>query len=210
MSSGRTSTRPEPAPGSVSEADSQDYSEAYTDELIERILENYEFKCQPELRFKLKHKLPQLALCACYSRPWHAQPRWRFTLKPVEHDRHVSKYVRSLLLVPETGQAAVFSSKININVFRLQFVLGYNWKQHTPSLDYRLTTKWGDGPRLKRKERAQVSDAFQLRAKWNMQAHFPDLEGHLGGSGSNGNTAVDVDYGGVSFEISQLDAVLEI
>jgi hypothetical protein len=23
----------------------------------------------------------------------------------------------------------------------------------------------------------QVSDAFQLRAKWNMQAHFPDLEG---------------------------------
>jgi hypothetical protein len=24
---------------------------------------------------------------------------------------------------------------------------------------------------------AQVSDAFQLRAKWNMQAHFPDLEG---------------------------------
>lgn len=56
MSSGRTSTRPEPAPGSVSEADSQDYSEAYTDELIERILDNYEFKCQPELRFKLKHK----------------------------------------------------------------------------------------------------------------------------------------------------------
>jgi hypothetical protein len=33
---------------------------------------------------------------------------------------------------------------------------------------------------------------------------------HLGGSGSNGNTAVDVDYGGASFEISQLDGVLEI
>jgi hypothetical protein len=31
----------------------------------------------------------------------------------------------------------------------------------------------------------------------------------LGGSG-NSNTAVDVDYGGLSFEISQLDGVLEI
>jgi hypothetical protein len=57
MSSSRPSNRAEPAAGSVSEADSQDYSEdAYTDELIERILENYEFKCQPEIRFKLKHK----------------------------------------------------------------------------------------------------------------------------------------------------------
>jgi hypothetical protein len=56
MSSSRPSNRGEPAPGSVSEADSQDHSEAYTDELIERILENYEFKCQPEIRFKLKHK----------------------------------------------------------------------------------------------------------------------------------------------------------
>lgn len=61
----------------------------------------------------------------------------------MEHDRHVSKYVRSLLMVPETGQAAVFSSKININVFRLQFVLGYNWKQHTPSLDYRWVADVG-------------------------------------------------------------------
>jgi hypothetical protein len=56
MSSGRVGPRGDPAPGSVSEADSQDYSDAYTDELIERILENYEFKCKPELRFKLKHK----------------------------------------------------------------------------------------------------------------------------------------------------------
>jgi hypothetical protein len=28
-----------------------------------------------------------------------------------------------------------------------------------------------------RRMQVQVSDAFQLRAKWNMQAHFPDLEG---------------------------------
>eukprot|EP00882_Tetradesmus_deserticola_P005160 GHRQ01005435.1.p1 GENE.GHRQ01005435.1~~GHRQ01005435.1.p1 ORF type:complete len:211 (+),score=89.28 GHRQ01005435.1:235-867(+) len=210
MSSSRPSNRDDAAPEAVPEADSQDYSEDSTDELIERILENYEFKCHPEIRFKLKHKLPQLALCACYSKPWQAQPRWRFTMKPVDLDSRTSQYVRSLLLVPETGQAALFSRKININVFRLQFVLGYNWKQRTPSLDYKLTTKWGDGPRLKRKEQVHVSEAFQLRAKWNMQAHLPDLEGHLGGSGSDGNTAVDVDYGGVSFEVSQLDGVLEI
>ncbi|KAF8067322.1 hypothetical protein HT031_002370 [Scenedesmus sp. PABB004] len=186
--------------------------EAYTDELIERILENYQFKCEPELRLKLKHKLPSLALCACYSRPWHAQPRWRFTAKPQPGAlRGADRYVRSLLVVPEQGQAALYSSKIFFSVFRLQFVLGYNWRRGAPSLDYRLTTKWGDGPRLKRKERAQVSDAFQLRAKWNMEAHFPDLEGHLGGpAGGGGSTAVDVDYGGVSFEITQLDGVLEI
>lgn len=117
--------------------------------------------------------------------------------------------MRSALLVPELGQAALFSRKLTVSVFRLQFVLGYNWKHNTPSLDYRLTTKWGDGPRLKRKEQAQVSEAFSVRAKWNLEAHFPDLEGHLGAGGSS-STAVDVDYGGASFEITQLDGVLEL
>jgi hypothetical protein len=32
---------------------------------------------------------------------------------------------------------------------------------------------------------------------------------HLG-AGGNRNTAVDVDYGGVSFEVTQLDGVLEL
>lgn len=44
-----------PSAGSVS-ADSADYSDAYTDELIERILENYVFRCEPEMRLKLKRK----------------------------------------------------------------------------------------------------------------------------------------------------------
>lgn len=30
--------------------------EAYTDELIEQILENYTFKFEPEVRLKLKHR----------------------------------------------------------------------------------------------------------------------------------------------------------
>eukprot|EP00878_Enallax_costatus_P009408 GHUV01009831.1.p1 GENE.GHUV01009831.1~~GHUV01009831.1.p1 ORF type:complete len:172 (+),score=23.75 GHUV01009831.1:306-821(+) len=165
----------EAAVSSLSEQDSQEYSEdAYTDELIERILENYTFTYEPEYRLKLKHTLPKLALCACYSKPWHSQPKWRFTMKPTGS---ANKYVRSLLVIPESGQAALFSRKININVFRLQFVLGFNWKTTTPSLDYKLTTKWGDGPQLKRKECVRVSDSFHIRAKWNLQAHFPDMEG---------------------------------
>lgn len=203
-------SRASAAPAAPQEGGSQDYSEdAYTDELIEQILENYTFKFEPEVRLKLKHRLPEYTLCACYSKPWSAQNRWRFTVKPSKEDSPISRYVRSALVVPELGQVALFSSKINISVFRLQFVLGYNWKQRLPSLDYRLTTKWGDGPRLKRKERVQVSEAFNLRAKWNLEAHFPDLEGHLGAGGNRG-TAVDVDYGGVSFEVTQLDGVLEI
>jgi hypothetical protein len=35
--------------------------EAYTDELIEQILENYTFKCEPEVRLKLKHRLVRIA-----------------------------------------------------------------------------------------------------------------------------------------------------
>lgn len=55
----------------------------------------------------------------------------------------MSRYVRSALVVPELGQVALFSSKINVSVFRLQFVLGYNWKQQLPSLDYRWVVRQG-------------------------------------------------------------------
>ena len=47
------------------------------------------------------------------------------------------------------------TKKPQLSVFRLQFVLGYNWARRAPSLDYRLTTKWGDGPRIRRKERVR-------------------------------------------------------
>ncbi len=50
-------------------------------------------------------------------------------------------------------QAALFSRKIDAKWLRLQFVLGYNWAKNKTTLDYRITTKWSDGPRLKRKER---------------------------------------------------------
>lgn len=183
-----------------------DDNEEYTDELIDRILENYQFNFKPELRFKFKQRLKDLAMCACYSRPWERSPRWRFTMKPTNRESQVSRYVRSLLVVPALSTAAVFSSKIRLSVFRLQFVLSYNWQRKTPNLEYRLTTKWSDGPRIKRKERFQVSDRCELRCKWNLDARFPDMEGHVGGGGNE----VDVDYGSMLFEISQLDLALDI
>ena len=39
----------------------------------------------------------------------------------------------------------------------------------------------------------------------------PQKNRHIGGGGGIGGAqAVDVDYGGMSFEVSQLDAVLEL
>jgi len=69
----------------------------------------------------------------------------------------VSRYVRSALVVPELGQVALFSSKINISVFRLQFVLGYNWKQRLPSLDYRYVTRAATVVRTERGQRARIT-----------------------------------------------------
>ncbi|GBF99398.1 hypothetical protein Rsub_12331 [Raphidocelis subcapitata] len=183
-----------------------DDDEECTDELIDRILENYQFHFKPETRIKLKQRVSDLAVCACYAKPWDRTPRWRFTLKPADKDGPTSRYVRSLLVVPALSTAAVFSSKIRLNIFRLQFVLSYNWARRAPNLEYRLTTKWSDGPRIKRKERFQVSDRCNLSCKWNLDAHLPDMEGHLGGGGN----AMDVDYGSMLFEVSQLDISLDI
>lgn len=77
-----------------------------------------------------------------FTKPLHcAHAAWSLLqqMKPIRTGGPVSRYVRSLLVVPDSGQAALFSSKINFSVFRLQFVLAYNWKQNTPSLDYRYS-----------------------------------------------------------------------
>jgi hypothetical protein len=58
-------------------------------------------------------------------------------MKPTSSTGPISKYVRSLLVVPALSSAAIYSKKINFSVFRLQFVLGYNYAKHTPSLDYK-------------------------------------------------------------------------
>jgi hypothetical protein len=303
--------------GSEEEEDEEDddftpSSSGYTDDLIDEILENYRFTFQPEVRVKLRRRLPGVgsgggfgssstssssntgpSMCVCYSKPWQKEPRWRFTLKPGKHgwagggggarrlalsasdredeeeedddddeheghggardndaarggadaaartksgplaalERLASAHVRKLLVVPSLSSAMLFTSKVPVlGVLRLQLAAGYNWRRRAPMLEYRLTTKWGadtTGRLVRRKEEYQLSPACLLRAKWHLDAHFPDMEGHLGaagvgdgdggGDGASGGgagvggtaAALDVDYGGMHFEVSQLDVVLD-
>jgi hypothetical protein len=201
---------PPPSAGAGSRGRSGGYSddedEGCTDELIDRILENYTFTFKPEARIKLKQRFESLSLGLCYARPWERDPRWRLTLKPNDRESGPGRYVRSLLLVPQLSTAAAFSARIPLGVFRLQCVLSYNWARRAPSLEYRLTTKWSDGARIRRKERFVVSDRCAVRAKWNLDAHLPDMEGHVGGGGN----ALDVDYGSMAFDVSQIDLCLDI
>lgn len=226
-------------------------------------------------------------MCACYSKPWQREPRWRFTVKPGRHgwggrgldplsssderddddqgaearprgssgsssssspslsglgasvQRLASAHVRKLLVVPSLSSAMLFTSKVPLlGVLRLQLAAGYNWRRKAPLLEYRLTTKWGGdapgggGRLVRRKEEYRLSPACLLRAKWHLDAHFPDMEGHLGaaagdgeggseggregggggggrGAGGGPAAAIDVDYGGMHFEVSQLDVVLD-
>lgn len=143
-------------------------------------------------------------------------------------ERLASSHVRKLLVVPSLSSAMVFTNKVPVlGVLRLQLAAGYNWRRRAPMLEYRLTTKWGadtTGRLMRRKEEYQLSPACLLRAKWHLDAHFPDMEGHLGaagggggaggggadgGEGCGGAAAIDVDYGGMHFEVSQLDVVLD-
>ncbi|KAF5830162.1 hypothetical protein DUNSADRAFT_14939 [Dunaliella salina] len=116
--------------------------------------------------------------------------------------------LQKVLLVPTHSQVCAFSKKLQFGWLRLQFMAGYNWARKMPTLDYRVTTKWSDGGRLKRKERYRVAGSMLLRCKWNMDLHLPDMEGHLGANELD-LEPVDIDYGRLDFEISQVDMVLE-
>jgi hypothetical protein len=130
MSSSRPS-RGDPAPGSVSEADSQDYSEAYTDELIERILENYEFKCQPEIRFKLKHKCVMGdAHCKCCSPRKGSRASATALVWPLAC-LHAKFYVRCLACVARASAAASCMRKV-LNTATTRMHAACTSNQHMP------------------------------------------------------------------------------
>lgn len=179
-----------------------------TSALIDDILANYRFECKPEVRFKFKKRFPDFSVCAAYCKPWDYPPRWRYTIKPDECHA-TSKYVRKLLVVPSRCQAALFSSKLALGLFRLQLSAGFDWRKKRPTLDYKITTKWSDGQRIKRKEVLPLSDRTKIRCKWNLDVTLPDMEGHLGHDDEPDAPAVDVDYGGLNFDITQLDACLD-
>ena len=115
--------------------------------------------------------------------------------------------VQKLLVVTTHSQVALFSKKINLKWLRLQFVAGYNWSKNKATLDYRITTKWSEGARIKRKERVDlVPNLLLASVKWNMDFQLPDIEGHLGNEGNN--DPVDVQFGRLDFSIDQIDITL--
>jgi hypothetical protein len=70
--------------------------------------------------------------------------------------KHAKTHAKTTTTTTTTQTTEQHTNYTQLSVFRLQFVLGYNWARRAPSLDYRLTTKWGDGPRIRRKERVSA------------------------------------------------------
>ncbi|KAG2498012.1 hypothetical protein HYH03_004270 [Edaphochlamys debaryana] len=112
--------------------------------------------------------------------------------------------------MPQQSFAALYSRKLAWGILRCQFVAGYFWDRQRPSFDYRISTKWNDGLRMKRKEYYQPTDKLLLRAKWSLDMELPDVEGHLGGIENSTQVPVDVEYGRLEFSVVQLDAVWDL
>ncbi|GFR41325.1 hypothetical protein Agub_g2009 [Astrephomene gubernaculifera] len=120
------------------------------------------------------------------------------------------RFVQKVLVLPQQRFAALYSRKLAWGFLRCQFVAGYFWDRRKASLDYRLSTKWNDGLRFKRKEYYQPTNHLLLRAKWNLDMQLPDVEGHLGGGEGSTQVPVDVEYGSLDFSVVQLDWVCDL
>ncbi|MEW5297198.1 MAG: hypothetical protein WDW38_006022 [Sanguina aurantia] len=192
--------------------DIPDAPSEHSDDHFEEILDHYRVKCEPEMRLKFKKELISYKLGVCVASPWaftHA-PRFRLTAKPVDETSLPGRSIQKLLILPQQTTAALYSKKLGWGILRLQFVAGYNWKLRKCMLDYRVTTKWSDGARVKMKERYSANNNLLLRAKWNLDMDFPDLEGHLGGFGEGAMGAVDLDYGRMELDVTQADMVIDL
>ncbi|GLC45727.1 hypothetical protein PLESTB_000505200 [Pleodorina starrii] len=180
--------------------------------VIDDILDQYRFNYEPEYRLKFKKELAGFTLGVGVSKPHQASTRLRLTMKPAEADEglRLGRFVQKLLVMPQQRFAALYSRKLGWGFLRCQFVAGYFWDTRRPSLDYRLSTKWNEGLRFKRKEYYQPVDALLLRARWNLDMQLPDVEGHLGGGEGAVQVPVEVEYGSMDFSITQLDFVIDL
>lgn len=57
--------------------------------------------------------------------------------KPPDVHAGLGRHVQKLLVLPKEHLAALYSSKLALGVFRLQFVAGYFWDRHCPTLDFK-------------------------------------------------------------------------
>lgn len=86
---------------------------------------------------------------------------WHLQAKPTSEQLLGSKYINKLQVSPLAKTASLFSKKIPISVFRLQFVLSYNWDKHAPLLDYR----WA------RQQPTCQSAEQQQQQQWHLPLH---------------------------------------
>jgi hypothetical protein len=87
--------------------------------------------------------------------------RQRMQVKPQSGGRF-SRLLHKVLVVPTHSLACAYSAKIPLWVLRLQLMASYNWTTRTPVLNYRLTTKWSEGARVKHKETVSRWSCAQL------------------------------------------------
>lgn len=193
----------------MSEDYDSSYEESEVDEQMDAILENYNINFHPEFRLKFKRRLETLSVSAAYCKPWDTDPRWRFTVKPLGKRHPAGRYMSKFTFTPALSFAAVHSHKLRLGILRLQLVAGFNWDKMRPLIDYRLWTKWDDGPSFKRREKFNIADTGLLRIKWNMDLRFPDMEGHIGRDDPR-MKKVAVDVGHLRFDVSQIDWVIAV
>ncbi|KAG2422945.1 hypothetical protein HYH02_015381 [Chlamydomonas schloesseri] len=196
----------------MSLVDDDDAHSQGVNSVIDEILDQYRFNWEPEYRIKFKKELASFTLGVGLSKPHQAQSRLRLTLKPEHSDAgwRPGRFVQKVLVLPQQHFAALYSRKLAWGILRCQFVAGYFWDRQRPSLDYRLSTKWNEGLRIKRKEYYQPHNNLLLRAKWNLDMQLPDVEGHLGGMEGSTQVPVDVEYGSLDFSVTQLDCVVDL
>ncbi|PNW77284.1 hypothetical protein CHLRE_10g429850v5 [Chlamydomonas reinhardtii] len=196
----------------MSLVDDDDAQSQGVNSVLDEILDQYRFNWEPEYRVKFKKELASFTLGIGLSKPHQAESRLRLTLKPEHSDAgwRPGRFVQKVLVLPQQHFAALYSRKLAWGILRCQFVAGYFWDRKRPSLDYRLSTKWNEGLRIKRKEYYQPHNNLLLRAKWNLDMQLPDVEGHLGGVEGSTQVPVDVEYGSLDFSITQLDCVVDL
>lgn len=71
----------------------------------------------------------------------------------------LGRYVQKLLVLPQQRFAALYSRKLAWGILRFQFVAGYLWDKHRPSLDYR----WAGRRRARAPVSACVAGVHRLR-----------------------------------------------
>lgn len=152
---------------------------------------------QPELRLKVTRKLPLYSFSAALCREWGETDRfWLLTIKHMRMEgkqpadeskspwgRFLDRSMHKLLVLPNQLQVEFHTRKVPFWVFNVNMVLGYSWSRSQPLLEYRLTTKWSEGPKFRAKKQLSFLNK-RLNVKCGLNYSLPCVEAS-GGIGAN-------------------------